>query len=99
MAVLETERTVPTNALSRPEVLTYERYLQEFLTEPVSMQPSEIIDGVRHYMTSPNWWHQQISYSLAVLLNSYKAVHGGQVAQAPLSWSSRYYLQAKRGAY
>jgi len=85
MAVLEAERTVPTNAVSRPDVLTYERYLQEFLTEPVSMQPSEIIDGVRNYMTSPNWWHQKIAFALAKLLDQYQSVGiQGQVLFSPL---------------
>ncbi len=67
-----------------PKTLTYERYLAEFLTEPVTMQPCEIIDGVRVTMTSPNWWHQQISLALARLLGDYKATHGGQIAFAPL---------------
>jgi len=77
MAVLEAEVS--------PKLLTYERYLSEFLTEPVTMQPCEIIDGVRVYMTSPNWWHQKIAFALAKLLDQYQlAGTRGQVLQSPL---------------
>lgn len=85
MAVLESERTVQLQNFSEPIRLTYERYLQEFLTEPVTMQPSEIIDGVRIYMTSPNWWHQKIAFALAKMLDQYQlAGIRGQVLQSPL---------------
>ncbi len=68
-----------------PKTLTYERYLAEFLTEPVMMQPCEIIDGVRVVMTSPNWWHQKIAFALAKLLDQYQLVGTrGQVLQSPL---------------
>ena len=40
MAVLEAEQIVQLQNVSEPSRLTYERYLQEFLTEPVTMQPS-----------------------------------------------------------
>jgi len=77
MAVLEAEIA--------PKLLTYERYLHEFLTEPVTMQPCEIIDGVRIYMTSPNWRHQQIAFALAKLLDQYQLTGTrGQVLQSPL---------------
>ncbi len=68
-----------------PKTLTYERYLAGFLTEPVTMQPCEIIDGVRVVMTSPNWWHQKIAFALAKLLDQYQlAGTRGQVLQSPL---------------
>lgn len=68
-----------------PKTLTYERYLAEFLTEPVTMQPCEIIDGVRVTMTSPSWWHQKIAFALAKLLDQYQLVGiRGQVLQSPL---------------
>ena len=77
MAVLEADVS--------PKLLTYERYLSEFLTEPVTMQPCEIINGVRVYMTSPNWWHQKIAFALAKLLDEYQeAATPGQVLQSPL---------------
>ena len=85
MAVLEAEQIVQLQNVSEPSRLTYERYLQEFLTEPVTMQPSEIIDGVRIYMTSPNWWHQKIAFALAKMLDQYQlAGVRGQVLQSPL---------------
>lgn len=85
MAVLEAEPTVQTKSASGTNVLTYERYLQEFLTEPVTMQPCEIIDGVRVYMTSPNWWHQKIAFALAKLLDQYQSTGiRGLVLLSPL---------------
>ena len=76
MALAETEVA--------PHVLTYEQYLAEFWTEPVSTQRYDIIKGVRVLMTSPNWWHQQIAFALGLVFARYKKEHGGQFALAPL---------------
>lgn len=76
MALAETEVA--------PQVLTYEQYLAEFWTEPVTTQRYDIIKGVRVLMTSPNWWHQQIAFALGQVFARYKKVHGGQFGLAPL---------------
>ena len=38
--------------------ITYEQYLAEFTTEPPTMQPYEILEGVRYIMNSPILPHQ-----------------------------------------
>ncbi len=59
-----------------PPLLTYEQYMAEFLTEPPTMQPYEIIEGIRHFMNTPNWRHQRIVLNIAEALHRYEEESG-----------------------
>lgn len=54
-------------------LLSFEEYLEDFNREPVEVRPCEILDGVKHLMTSPTWWHQNVLGNLYVLLRQYQA--------------------------
>ena len=63
-----------------PTLLTYEAYMQEYLTEPSTNQPYEIIDGVRTYLTGPLWRHQRIAMNGYDLLRGYEKSSGRGLA-------------------
>ena len=50
-------------------LLTYEAYLEEFRTQPPTMQPCEIIDGVKIMSPSPRPIHQGILENLRDLIH------------------------------
>jgi Uma2 family endonuclease len=74
--------TVP--ATSTP-LITYEQYMDSYLTEDVERRRYDIIDGVKEYVTSPTWNHQELIGSIYELLRPYaKTGNRGYVMMAPL---------------
>lgn len=75
------------SAIAEPvpeSLLTYEQYLEEFATQPPTMQPYEIIEGVRQTVNSPLLIHQIITLNLAQILRMHPALSGkGIVVVAP----------------
>lgn len=58
-------------AIAREE-LTYEQYLEEFFREPTTMQPYEIIEGVRIELNAPLLVHQRVVLNIADLWRRYE---------------------------
>lgn len=74
--------TVP--ATTTP-LITYEQYLDAFITEDVEMRRYDIIDGVKEYVNSPTWNHQELIGSIYESLRPYaKTGNRGYVMMAPL---------------
>jgi Uma2 family endonuclease len=66
-------------------LVTYERYMEEFRTQPPSMRPVEIINGKRYVMTSPFWKHQRIVARITqIFLRFEEASHRGEMAVSPM---------------
>lgn len=59
--------------------LTYEAYIGEFASQPTTMRPYEIIDGVRIFMNSPLLLHQRVVFLLALLLREYERTSGSGI--------------------
>lgn len=63
-------------ALKQPEapqkLITYEEYLEGFMNERPTLQPYDIIEGVRHFMNTPLLVHQRIVIRLVLLLSAYE---------------------------
>ena len=54
------------------KVITYEEYLEGFMNKRPTLQPYEIIEGVRHFMNTPLLIHQRIVIRLVLLLSAYE---------------------------
>ncbi len=66
------------------ELLTYERYVQEFMNERPTLQPYAIVEGVRTFMSSLLLTHQRIVIKLILLLSVYEQMRrSGIVITAP----------------
>ncbi len=63
-------------ALKQPDapqkLITYEEYLEDFMSKRPTLQPYEIIEGVRHFMNTPLLIHQRIVIRLILLLSAYE---------------------------
>ena len=60
--------------------ITYERYLAEFTSEPPTMQPYEILEGVRYIMNSPLLPHQMTTGRIYLKMFDYGDTTGNGVA-------------------
>lgn len=68
----------------KTELLTYERYVEEFMNERPTLQPYAIVEGVRIFMSSPLLIHQRIVIKLILLLSAYEQMRrNGIVIAAP----------------
>ena len=69
---------------SENKEITYEQYLTEFTTEPPTMQPYEILEGIRYIMNSPLLPHQITNFKIAIRFNEYGERTGaGQMIISP----------------
>jgi Uma2 family endonuclease len=67
------------------KLLTYDEYLEQFLTEPPTRQPYYILDGVLTMPPSPRPVHQRIIHRLDVLLDAFERSSGAiRVFPSPL---------------
>ena len=79
-------RKYMTTALQRQEteLLTYERYVQDFMNERPILQPYAIIEGVRYPMNSPLLIHQIVQLNIGELFrHSQRATGTGLTVVAP----------------
>lgn len=60
--------------------ITYERYIAEFVTEPPTMQPYEIIEGIRYIMNSPLLPHQLTTGKLYIKMYLHGEATGEGIA-------------------
>lgn len=66
------------------KLLTYEEYLEGFMNERPTLQPYDIIEGVRTFMNSPLLVHQIVQLNIAELFRRYQRASGrGITVPAP----------------
>src|SRR5207247_103667 len=73
--------TAPENSQKR---LTYEEYVRQFATEPPTLQPYYIADGVQIMLPMPGLRHQRVILHLLVLLSKGSEPQSTIVVPAPL---------------
>src|SRR5262249_47792947 len=59
-----------------PKEITWDEYLAEFVNEPPTLQPYEIIDGVRIFRDTPTWRQRRIAGKISGLLDAYEVQSG-----------------------